>query len=185
MNKSAYSPNVLPICKNVVNSGPNTRGGIYTDSYGTSTAIKTCHHDGSPAFDLMAGNGGQDAYAITDGEIVRRGTDYHGVPGCTSIQYHSVDAAGGYYYWYGHQMNPDEKIALNTPVKAGTRLSSIATAGANGTRDFGSDCYGGGPHLHIDSGCVDKQGKPHTGGNLECRRPGFLDQLGKLYEALP
>lgn len=182
LKKSAYSKRMFPTCKNAVMNGSYTSRGVYRDKYGNSAAIKTCHHDATPAFDLMA-DGGEAVYAITDGYIVKRSNFYGGVSNCWSIQFKSTKETGGYYYWYGHLQDANQNLPVGVnitkPIAAGTRIASIAK------QDKGSACWLGGVHLHIDSGCVDKQGTPRTGGNDGCRRPGFLQELGKLYEALP
>jgi hypothetical protein len=178
LTKKGYDNGVVPVCKHPVKNGVYTKNNRYTTEYGITTTINTCHHDSTPAFDLM-GKGGEAVYAITDGVITHRNSSYGGVPGCYSIQFKSTAATGGFYYWYGHMQDAITSIPLNKQIKAGTRIASIAK------EDKGSSCWLGGMHLHIDSGCVDKQGVPHTGGNDPCRRPEFLQQLGKVYEALP
>lgn len=133
----------------------------------------TTHHDGTPAFDLFSTDSA-DVYAIFGGTATKINTNFQGVPGCTSIQFKADD---GYYYWHGHLKNPT--ISVGQHVAAGTKIAEVAD-----NRNFDGSCYGGGPHLHIDRGCV-INGRPQEGGRDACRDPDFIPFLSKLYETLP
>ena len=165
--------------------GYHARGwvGTYVDRYGHRTEnLRTCHHDHTPAFDLMYGGvEGKFSRAITDGTIVGMGTDYGGVQGCTEIQFQANQGKGGMFYWYGHQMKP--KVTVGQHVAAGDPISQVATQ--HGERDYGSACYGGGPHLHIDRGCKNNNNVPQHGGNDECRDPVFMHDLQVIWNSLP
>jgi len=158
--------------------------------HGYSTAPckkRACHHDGTPAFDLMYGSNatmsGKAVYAITNGTIVKQGT-YRGVQGCYSIQFKSdlTNGKGSYYYWYGHLQNP--KFATGDKPKAGQQIAEVARTG------LGPVCHGRspgdqpGPHLHIDRGCI-QGGVPQTGGSKSCRDPAFVPLIDKMWEELP
>jgi hypothetical protein len=175
LSKKAYRDK-FPKCKPTFGNGAYTRNYMYTDTEGNRNKTMGCHHDATPAYDLMA-KGGEAVYAITDGTIVRRNSSYGGVSGCHSITFKSVAEADGYYYWYGHLQNG--KAAARKIVAGGTKIAEIAREG------LGSSCWLGGVHLHIDSGCTTKSGTPLPGGNDGCRRPSFEGQMIILYEALP
>lgn len=159
----------------------------YKDAYGKTTRISTCHGDHSPAFDLMYGNGeaaGKPIYAITDGRIAKVNRNYvikerKNDPGkpCGSIQFQSTNGQESTYYWYGHIL-PGNNVAAGKEFKAGEQIGIVAT------KDYGSRCWGGTPHLHIDRGCI-VNNKPQTGGNDSCRDPQFLQDLQKIWENLP
>jgi hypothetical protein len=151
-------------------------------SYGTAPCSKrACHHDGTPAHDLMYGKDGnmdgKPVYAITDGTIQKLSI-YHGVTGCYSIQFKSDkgNGKGNYYYWYGHLQNP--KVAQGAKVKAGDQIAEV------GRFSLGSDCRGGRDHLHIDRGCIEG-GIPQTGGSKSCRDPEFIPLINSMWEKLP
>lgn len=149
---------------------PQTRavGGI---TVGQTT---TRHGDGTPAFDLFSPEGSAAVYAIYSGKATNIKTDFNGIPGCSTIMFLADD---GFYYWYGHLKNVI--ISQGTPITSGQQIAQIADK-----QNFGSDCWGGGPHLHIDRGCV-INGKPQTGGRDECRDPDFIPFLSSIYERLP
>jgi hypothetical protein len=155
----------------------------YTDTYGTSSTIKTCHHDGSPAFDLMYKDvDNKPIYAITKGTIIKVNKAYANDSGasgmrCNSIQFHSTNGTDDSFYWYGHIL-ADPGIEAGKDVEAGTRLGVVAP------RPYGPKCWGGGPHLHIDRGCHDKNNQFKQGGSPSCRDPAFLDDLQKIYDRL-
>ncbi len=132
----------------------------------------TRHHDNTAAFDLFSTDSA-DVYAIYAGVATNIQTNFKGIDGCSTIQFKAND---GFYYWYGHMKNVT--ITEDTPVNAGDKIGQIAD-----DRDFGSDCWGGGPHLHIDRGCV-IDGEPQTGGRDECRDPDFIPFLASIYERL-
>lgn len=133
----------------------------------------TKHHDDTAAYDLFSTDSAA-VYAITDGVATKIEKDYHGIAGCSTIQFLGKD---GLYYWYGHLKNVT--IQEQQPVSAGQQIAQIAD-----DQNFGSECWGGGPHLHIDRGCI-LEGIPQTGGRDECRDPDFIPFLSKLYEGLP
>jgi hypothetical protein len=153
--------------------------------YGTLPCTRyACHHDGTPAFDLMYGGqgnmDGKAVYAITNGTIQTQRI-YHGVAGCYSIQFKSDlglngDASKPYYYWYGHLQNP--KFSAGQHVNAGDQIAEV------GRNSLGSNCRGGRDHLHIDRGCI-RGGRPQTGGGKSCRDPAFVPLLQKMWEVLP
>lgn len=170
-------------CKNPVMNSPYppiyTRNGVYTDIHGKSTNIRACHHDATPGFDLSySGVGNKPIYAITGGEVawVRNyGT-------CNSITFKANTATDKTYYWYGHIVATTEP----GPKNAGDVLGYVAP------QSYGSSCFASGPHLHIDRGCIIggtrgdlATGDPQTPGSDGCRDPGFLDDLVKIWEALP
>lgn len=158
----------------------------YSHYFGSET-IQTCHHDGSPAFDLYykeKTTGGAAVYAITDGRIVNAQDGYHGVSGCYSIQFFST--TGNRYYWYGHLQKPTVKGGQKN-IKAGQKIAEV---GNQALKVQG--CSPGPPHLHIDRGCVNTRGTktvedddPLMGGNDPCRDPQFLKDLRKVWEGLP
>lgn len=133
----------------------------------------TKHHDSTPAFDLFSTDSA-DVFALYSGVATVVSTDYKGIPGCSTIQFKADD---GFYYWYGHLKNPT--IQEGTPVKAGDKIAELADRA-----NFGSDCWGGAPHLHIDRGCM-LEGVPQTGGRDECRDPDFIPFLSSIYAELP
>lgn len=168
-------------CEKPITSGPYTRNGIYTDRYGTKTKNPGCHHDGTPAFDLMDGDGGSKVYAITNGRIVNTTSCYSlnrgsCVPGCSTIQFQAANGTDKKYYWYGHLQNVNVKAGQT--VRAGQQIAQVAT------RKYGGKCWGGGPHLHIDRGCSNGN-TPMTGGNKDCRDPSFVPLLKKVWDGLP
>jgi hypothetical protein len=150
--------------------------------YGTLPCPRAaCHHDGTPAFDLMYGPihnmDGKRVYAITGGTIHNLHI-YGGVQDCYSIQFQSDlgNGKGPYYYWYGHLQNP--KVSANQHVDAGTQIAEVANY------DLGSDCRGGRDHLHIDRGCLNGSGVPLQGGRVSCRDPSFVPLMNHLWETL-
>jgi hypothetical protein len=152
---------------------PNAR----TTNY-KGTRITTCHHDNTPAFDLMYnGVAGKDVYSISTGKVAKVTKDYaidDGAPGkrCNSLQFKANMPDDKSYYWYGHILVGN--VTINKEVKEGTVLGRVAT------QDYGRKCWGGGPHLHIDRGCDGKMG-----GSDSCRDPAFLTDLQKIWEGLP
>lgn len=136
---------------------------------------KSCHHDGTAAFDLSrkpGGNSGIGAgiYAISDGKV-EAVKIYDGIAGCYHFQFKS--SKDNFYYWYGHMQKP--AVASMTNVKAGQKIAEIGPSKcAKGTT----------PHLHIDRGCT-KGGKPQKGGSDSCRDPDFTPFMNKLFESLP
>lgn len=150
-------------------------------SYGTAPCSKrTCHHDGTAAFDLMYGKDGnmdgKAVYAITAGTIQKLSV-YHGVEGCHAIQFKSdmTNGKGNYFYWYGHLQNP--KVTQGQHVAAGQQIAEV------GAYSLGSDCRGGRDHLHIDRGCIEG-GIPQTGGSDGCRDPAFVPLMNSLWNQL-
>jgi hypothetical protein len=147
------------------------------------TQITTCHHDGTPAFDLMYdGVPGKAVYAITKGKIIKVNRSYvmaSGAKGkpCGSIQFQSTNGTESTYYWYGHIL-PGNNVTTGKEFEAGDQLGVVAT------RDYGKKCWGGGPHLHIDRGCIEGN-TPKQGGGDGCRDPQFLQDLQKIWEGLP
>jgi hypothetical protein len=164
-------------------SNPNARSANYTDRYGKSTRITTCHHDNTPAYDLMYdGVAGKPVYAITQGKIIKVNRSYimdsseKGKP-CGSIQLQSTNGKEATFYWYGHIL-PGQNVDPGKEFKPGDQLGTVAT------QDFGPKCWGDGPHLHIDRGCIEGT-TPKQGGNEHCRDPQFLQDLQKIWEGLP
>jgi hypothetical protein len=185
VNTDGYAFPLAPQTKKEYGGVPcNAREQNYTDDYGNSARIKTCHHDGSPAFDLMDGNGGSAVYALTKGRIDNANRCYSMpgsgpcIPGCMSIQFQAQNGGDQYYYWMGHLMQVSVKTDQEG-IEAGQQIAQTATR-----KQFNSRCWGGGPHLHIDRGCL-VRGRPHTGGNSGCRDPAFLDDLKKIWDGLP
>ncbi len=131
----------------------------------------TCHHDGTPAFDLFKkGRGpateGTAVLAITDGRIerksMRNGKDY-----CWDWQLVGND---GWWYWYGHSTSPT--IENGSIVKAGQQIASVGPSVCADNTD---------PHLHIDRGSP----KGHYGGSYSSRDPGFIPLLNEIHERMP
>lgn len=133
----------------------------------------TCHHDGTPAFDLLySGVAGKAVYAILDGQIVLF-TTWGGT--CQSIQLLGKD---GYYYWYGHITNVQNFIDVNklpVAVSAGQQIGVVDTWSPQ------NNCNGtsGASHLHIDRGR-----KGLYGGIIGNRDPNFVPLLQAIYERL-
>ena len=127
---------------------------------------KSCHHDGTPAFDLFA-NIGTPVYAIEDGSAANVKDNYFGNRGCFSIQY---KGKSGWYYWYGHIKSPT--ITPNKPVKAGDKIAVVGEARC--AKDTP-------PHLHIDRG----DPKGHTAGEDAHRSTTINDLLNSLYKEIP
>lgn len=134
---------------------------------------RTKHHDGTDAFDLFTPIDSANVYAIYGGTPTRINLDFHGIVGCSTIQFLADD---GLYYWYGHLK--DVIVQENVHIPGGTPMAKIADR-----VKFTRDCWGGGPHLHIDRGCI-IDGIPQTGGRDECRDPNFIPFLSKLYGTL-
>jgi hypothetical protein len=136
----------------------------------------SCHHDGTPAFDLYYGGtnttAGKKVYAITDGVVERIRSQAN----CRSIQLRS--AKDGYWYWYGHLSNVN--VAPQQNVKAGEQVAQVAFWSPS------EDCGGssGRDHLHIDRGCVEG-GVKKPGGSKTCRDPGMVPLINAIWEALP
>ncbi|HYH75679.1 MAG TPA: phage tail tip lysozyme [Candidatus Saccharimonadales bacterium] len=190
-----YSFPVAPRTKRDYTNLPCTgrKKSPYRDIYGNGATIPRCHHDGSPAFDLMYdGVGDAPIYAITDVTVVRANSNYSmnsGASGraCGSLQVQATKEADPvrHYYWYGHVLL-DPGVTEGKNFKAGDKMGRVAP------QPYGPRCWGGGPHLHIDRGCVkNPAGKdeasagPHTGGNDNCRDPLFLTDLKKIWDGLP
>jgi hypothetical protein len=138
-----------------------------------------CHHDGTPAFDLITGAGnatvGRDVYAIHDGTIDYAQDNYRGASGCFSIGFTQSGSQNpeddGWEYWYGHIRRPT--VGSDQQVRAGDKIAEVGE----------SRCTGNGsqPHLHIDRGFP----KGRSGGSDCCRDPAFIDLINALYEGLP
>ncbi len=136
----------------------------------------SCHHDGTPAFDISRKPGGDSIagtpeYAISDGTI----SDVHiykDHTGCYSLQL--LSSKDQFYYWYGHMQNPIVKDG--DKVKAGQQIAEI---GVRACTDNGSD-----PHLHIDRGCV-RGGVHEKGGLASCRDAGLIPIINALWQQLP
>lgn len=154
----------------------------YTDRYGKTSSIpRHCHHDGTPAYDLL-GAGGETVYAITNGTITKVTTNYVNQSdargkACSSIMFKADQGGDKSYYWYGHIAKVS--VSQGSPVKAGQPIAKVAPD------EYGPMCWGGGIHLHIDRGCTDSKGVPQTGGEDECRDPKFIEDLYKIWEGLP
>lgn len=140
----------------------------------------SCHHDGTPAFDISRQPGGDaivgtPVYAISDGVVGTIHTyTYNGVAleGCYSMEFHS--SKDNFWYWYGHIYKP--LVKNGDHLKAGQQVASIGWRKCTGNN---SDS-----HLHIDRGCI-KDGVPQQGGYEDCRDPGINALINKLYEELP
>lgn len=138
----------------------------------------SCHHDGSPAFDISrkpGGNSGEGAavYAIHDGKLewVRI---YQGISGCYQLQLHAKDK---YYYWYGHIANV--AFSQGKEVKAGDKIAEIGRQACTGNPSS--------PHLHIDRGCVTGSGNNkvyNQGGRVGCRDQDMIPLINGLFEGL-
>jgi hypothetical protein len=130
----------------------------------------TCHHDGTPAFDLFKkGRGpateGTPVLAITDGEIARLSTR-NGDDACKDWQLVGKD---GWQYWYGHSTAPS--VQNGSTVTAGQQIASVGKSHCADNTD---------PHLHIDRGSP----KGHYGGSICCRDPGFIPLLNEIHERM-
>jgi hypothetical protein len=165
-------------------TNPNAQTLDYTDKFGKTTHLTTCHHDATPAYDLMySGVAGKPVYAITKGRIIKVDRSYvmdssKAGKACGAIQYQSTNGTDNTYYWYGHIL-PGTNVVAGREFDAGDQLGIVAT------NDYGPKCWGGGPHLHIDRGCISPDGKPQQGGTDNCRDPQFLQDLEKIWENLP
>lgn len=136
----------------------------------------TCHHDGTPAFDISKKPGGDSiagtpVYAISDGEIDNLHI-YKGIEGCYSLQLKS--SKDNFWYFHAHLKSPSVKNGQK--VKAGQKIAEIGERKCTGN---GSDS-----HLHIDRGCV-RNGVPQKGGYDSCRDAGFVPLINTLFEELP
>lgn len=135
----------------------------------------TCHHDGTPAFDISRQPGGDavvgtDIYAISEGEVDNVHI-YRGIQGCYSLQLRS--SKDDFWYYYTHIQNPQVKDG--DKVMAGQKLAEIGPRECTGN---GSD-----PHLHIDRGCV-VDGVPQKGGRDACRDAGIIPLINSLFKDL-
>jgi lysophospholipase L1-like esterase len=154
--------------------GPHKKGELASPPPCNKT---TCHHDGTPAWDLFVKGGGDKTtgtpvYAISDGVIKNVRDTYKGIAGCNSFQL--VSSKDNFYYWYGHISNAT--VSNNQTVGAGQQIAEVGPRKCTGN--------GSSPHLHIDRGCI-KGGQPKPGGGDSCRDPGIIELLNKLYEGLP
>lgn len=144
----------------------------------------TCHHDGTPAFDLAHKDTvslndddksvGVPIYAIRDGRLERVRNSYKGEVGCQSLQLVAKDDDGesdGYWYWYGHIQGVTGSNGQE--VAAGEQIATIGERRCTGNGSY--------PHLHIDRGFP--EGTP--GGSDSERDPDFIPLMNKLYEELP
>jgi murein DD-endopeptidase MepM/ murein hydrolase activator NlpD len=124
-----------------------------------------CHHDSSPAFDLIhkdeSKGEGLSVYAITDGEmnIVKELR-----ADCFSFHIAGKD---GYDYYYGHITNPVIKGG-SKKVKKGDRVAEIGS----------QSCGNGTIHLHIDQSKELYHDKSDRTINL-------IKIMNDLYENLP
>lgn len=154
-------------------------GGVegYNPSPTTGESLPTCHHDGTPAFDLsFAGVAGKKVYALVEGEIVLF-TRWGGT--CQSIQLLGKD---GYHYWYGHITSVPDFINVNElpqQVGPGQQIGVVDSWSADNT------CKGtsSGSHLHIDRGRPDNA-YGGMGGFEDGRDPDFIPLLEKIYQGL-
>lgn len=135
---------------------------------------RTCHHDGTPAFDLLYnGVAGKAIYAIVSGQVVKVSSQ-GGT--CQSIQLKGDD---GYFYWYGHVTRVKDYInvsKLPAKVKVGDQMGVVDR------HSNSNNCNGtsGASHLHIDRGP-----KGTWGGSKCCRDPEFVPLLRNIYNQLP
>lgn len=167
-----------------------------------------CHHDGTPAFDLMFGKVGtmdaKDVYAITDGKVVTVTKPYvmgdaslsDSNPECSALQFQATEAyslnathnakyggnvtSGKKYFWYGHIKNVLVKPE-DGEVKAGTKIAEVADY------SFGWGCRGGRDHLHIDQGCLGGSSVYYQwlrGGRDSCRHKGFITLMNDMLKML-
>ncbi len=176
-------------CNNPKTNGDYMNNGVYTDKYGTSTPVRTCHHDATPAFDLSYGTeatGNQPIYAIASGTIVGVETMYKpkyewGQP-CNIIHLRANMTEDKAFYWYGHIL---ASVTQNQVVQAGEQIGTVAP------HSYGPRCWEGGVHLHVHRGCfnpafprVSEEG-PQKSGSDDCRDPGFITDLETIWGALP
>lgn len=155
--------------------GPQTKSGLASPP---PCNQRTCHHDGTVAFDLFVkGAGdkttGSPVYAITSGTIKLLRMSYKGQQGCQSFQLVS-DQTPAFQYWYGHISNVS--VANGATVTAGQQIATVGERRCTGNN---SD-----PHLHIDRGCM-KDGVPQPGGGDSCRDPDLISLINSLWEGLP
>lgn len=169
-------------------NGEYTKNGVYTDRYGTSTKLRTCHHDATPAFDLSYGaeaTGNQPIYAVTDGVITKVGqmykTKYPWGKACNTIHLRANLPTDRSYYWYGHVL---ASVAEGKQVKAGDVIGKVAPY------EYGPRCWEGGVHVHVDRGCFNpkfdklSEQSAQPGGSKDCRDPAFLLDLQAIWESL-
>ncbi len=126
----------------------------------TTCTPTSCHHDKTPAFDLVVAQG-TPVYAIFDGEIYSNKSYGAGDSKCRSIQFKGDD---GWIYWYGHTY-------ITHP--AGTKFKSGEVMGVVGN----GPCGLGTPHLHIDRGSP----RGRTGGEDAHRDAGFIKLIQGIY----
>ena len=141
---------------------------------------KSCHHDGTPAYDLgVLGYGGSDplfnpnsigapVYAISDGTITVRSDNPPGPNGqrlgCTQFTLHSSKDTKD--WWYGHLALSGAAVTRGQEVTKGQLLGYIGNSTcADKTM----------PHLHIDSG----------GGRLSTRNDLVHSVVNGLFIQLP
>lgn len=135
----------------------------------------TCHHDGTPAFDLNRLPGGVETvgtelYAISDGTIASVRDGYDGHIGCFTLQLESTKDS--FFYAYLHTSNP--AVQQGQTVEAGQKIAEVGRAA----------CGRGIEHLHIDRGCV-RNGVHQKGGSKSCRDEGMVPLLNSIFEGLP
>lgn len=129
----------------------------------TSTS---CHHDKTPAFDLIV-SPGTPVVAIYDG-VIKRNKRYTVGTAASDSQCRSVQFAGddGWVYWYGHTY-------ITHP--AGTRFKAGDVIGVIGSKACG---LGGAAHLHIDRGSP----KGRDGGSDASRDAGFINLMQSIFK---
>lgn len=133
----------------------------------------SCHHDGTPAFDISRKPGedaavGTPVFAIVSGRIENRRDTYQGRAGCQTIQLVGED---GYWYWYGHVQGIEK--ANGDEVTAGEQIAIIGQRKCTGNGSL--------PHLHIDRGSP----KGHPGGSVGSRDAGMLNIINTLFNNMP
>lgn len=176
--------------------GPGGRGLVNTEGYsfplqGTKSELAMaggslpcnsgsgCHHDGTPAFDLIVTGDynatiGRSVFAIHKGVVRKVASGYNDISYCYSIQFEQTDsqnpADDGWVYWYGHIKSPS--VSEGQTVEAGTAIAVV------GETECALNTI---PHLHIDRGSP--QG--HDGGSDANRDAGIISLINSLYEDLP
>lgn len=178
---SGGATNAVTTCANgqsVTDTNDTSPGAVNADGYALPLKNYTppsnllnctrtsCHHDNTPAFDLIV-PAGTPVVAIYDGSI-KRNRRYTVGTASSDSQCRSVQFAGddGWVYWYGHTY-------ITHP--AGTRFKAGDVIGVVGSKACG---LGGAAHLHIDRGSP----KGNDGGSDASRDAGFISLMQSIFK---
>lgn len=148
-----------------------------TNNQGKWPCPGTCHHDGTPAFDLFKGSfpPGQEAtagtkvVAIENGTIFRLDNVYQGISGCQSILFQGTSGHG---YWMGHMAKAT--VTTGQSVKAGEVIAEVGSSRCTGNNSPA--------HLHID---MTTSSAISDIGSQAKRSQDLVTLINQLYEELP